>query len=498
MGTLIKSGFVIQGSVFLPTFGVIDTEYYGAGGNDYLIIASEGIGSISVYDITDADSVVLASLAAQTANSGTATLSDLVLVPGDGGTFLLPLGRNDDNFALFDIGPSGILSIETVLTDASDIYERGFVGESIKAGSSEFFITSAFGRAGMEVFELNPDNSVTFVRRVEDSDFRKLEDVTAIHATTIFGRATVFTGSGLDTGLHSFWFSGIGNMGVTDRKLTRGTEGMRGITDIDSVQIDDRAFVVVAAAGSDSLQVFRVSFERKLTLLDTTRDTGSTRFDNVQAMEVFESNDRVFVLAGGSDDGVTLYEMTFRGKLLFLETFVDGFDTALKSVSSIEVRVEGDTAYAYVGSLKEGGVTELIIDLERSGEDIRGGPVKDQLTGTSQDDIIWGFGKSDQIDGGAGDDRLIDGRGRDTLTGGPGADIFEFVADGRSDFILDFDPAVDKIDLTDTSANAFSDLLVGARIRGAVVKIDDEIIRLRNPEGTPYDVSEFTADTFIF
>lgn len=497
MGELISTGFVIQGSVFLPTFGVIDVEYMEEGGRDYLIIGSEGVGSVSVYDITDPDGVTLSSLTAQTANSGTATLSDLVLVPGDGGTFLLPLGRNDDNFALFDL-TGGSLSLTTVMSDSTGVFERGFTGDGISVGGREYFITTGFGRDGIDIFELESDNSVSFVRTLGDNPFLKLEDVTAIHTTSVFGKPTLVTGTGLQTGLQVFWFSAAGNLGQTERLVPREIDGLTGITDIDSVQIDDRAFVAVAGAGSDSIGVFRISDNRKLNLLQTERDTGNTRFENVQALEIFESDERVFLLAGGADDGVTLFEMNFRGKLVELETFADQFDTALKSVSSISVRVEGDTAYAYVGSLREGGVTELIIDLERTGNDIRGGAVKDTLTGTNRDDIIWGFGKSDVIDGRGGDDRIIDGRGRDQLIGGEGADIFEFTADGRSDFILDFDPAEDRIDLTDTSANAYSDIYLGARKLGAVVKIDDEIIRLRNPDEEPYDMNDFSVDNFIF
>ena len=190
--------------------------------------------------------------------------------------------------------------------------------------------------------------------------------------------------------------------------------------------------------------------------------------------------------------------MTYRGKLLFVDSIADDFDTTLKNVSSLDVHVDGETAYVYAGSSSEHGVTQLIVDLSRSGEDLRGGPVRETIIGTEFDDVIWGMGMSDVLDGGAGNDRLIDGRGRDHLTGGPGADIFEFIADGRSDFVYDFDPTEDRIDLTGFDVNHYDDITVGPRIRGAAVLVGEDVIRLYNPDGGPYDMELFSKDNFIF
>lgn len=498
LGDLIKSGFVIQGSFALPTVGVSDLLYYKEDGEKYLVIGSKGLGSLSVYNVTSRNAVTLSGLVAQTENSGTATLSDLVLVPRGTQDYLLPLGRNDDNFALFGLDGAGALPLEQVLRDDSDLYDRGFTGTAVRRGDTSYFYTTAFGQPGIQVFEIGANNQVNNIQDREDTNWLLLDDITVLHHATLHGRSTILSGGGLISGMHSFFVKGDGSLGIARRVLPSEAEGFRAVTDIDAVQIDDRAFAIVSAAGSDSLSVFRISKNLQIQPIDIERDTQMTRFDNVQAVEVFSTDTRTFVLAGGADDGVSLFELTYRGKLVHLETFGDRFDITLGNVSSIEVRVAGETAYAYVGSSSEGGVTELVIDLSRSGEDIRGGTSKDRLNGTNGDDVIWGMGKSDRLSGGAGDDRLIDGRGRDTLIGGNGADIFEFVSDGRSDFILDFDPGMDRIDLSDTSADHVSDVFVGARKNGIVLKIDDEIIRVRDHNGANLKVSDFTADTFIF
>ena len=108
-------------------------------------------------------------------------------------------------------------------------------------------------------------------------------------------------------------------------------------------------------------------------------------------------------------------------------------------------------------------------------------------------------GSEPEINGSDGDDRLVGTPGTDYFVGGPGADIFEFTPDGRSDFIMDFEIGVDKIDLSAFDGiYYYADLEIGARKNGAVIIVGEDIIRLRNPDGVPYDVSELDQDDFIF
>ncbi|MEO1918337.1 MAG: hypothetical protein ABGW81_01230, partial [Paracoccaceae bacterium] len=67
----------------------------------------------------------------------------------------------------------------------------------------------------------------------------------------------------------------------------------------------------------------------------------------------------------------------------------------------------------------------------------------------SGNDTIYGHGRSDELRGMGGDDRLVDGRGNDFICGGEGADVFEFIADGRKDYIMDFEIWMGLIDLHD-------------------------------------------------
>ncbi|MBD3624705.1 MAG: M10 family metallopeptidase C-terminal domain-containing protein [Rhodobacteraceae bacterium] len=499
MDSIVKFGFVIVADSLAPVHGVSDIEFVSGPDGDYLIAGSELQGSITSFRIEAGSLPQVAARIDRSDASGTDALSDLVLVPRLDGVQVLTLGRYDDNFGLFDLSASGGLTLAQELTDAGSLYQRGFTGDSFAVGDTSFVYTARYGAAGFDVLRIDPTGVVSHLQAVTDNAWRRLADVTDLHAAVLHGQQMLFTVSALEPGIHSFTVADTGRAAMVDRVVPWGAGHFAEATDLETVQIGPRAFVLMAAAGSDSITVLRVSQGAKLNAVDDEEDTLATRFEGVRDIEVFQTEDRTFVAAAGSDDGITLFELTYRGKLVHLESVRDEFFTTLADVSSLEVHVVGETAHVFAGSTAEDGVTELIVDLTRSGEDLRGGPVPEKLVGTPRDDVIWGMGRSDRLVGRNGDDRLIDGRGRDVLTGGNGSDIFEFLPDGRTDWITDFQPGRDRIDLTDFDhVNHPSSVFMAPRANGAVIKVADDIIRLASPDGLPWDLSEWKDDMFIF
>ncbi|MEM8788471.1 MAG: M10 family metallopeptidase C-terminal domain-containing protein [Pseudomonadota bacterium] len=492
----IQKGFVIAGDAILKLSGVSDIEYSEIGGRKLLVVGSEGDSAITVFDVTDRTSLGIGSTIEYDVNTGTQQLSDLLLIPGASTAQVISLGRNDDNVGTFELAANGDLTQSA--STPGVLFERNVLGAWAQFDGKTFVFATGFGSPGFHSHRL--ENSGTLSQRftINDGSWSLLENVTALHYAELHDKRMLFSAGGLESGFHVFDVRDSGFPRFEERFGPNDNVFVDNVTDMGAVQIDERAFLVAASFTANALTVYRVSQGFQLNEVDVYYDTFDTRIARPEALEIFQTDDRTFVLAGGADDGVSLFELTYRGKLVHLASRADDFGTTLRAVSTIDVQISGETAYAYVGSSTESGLTELVIDLSRSGQDRRGGAVKDNITGTAGDDVIWGMGKSDTLDGGAGDDRLIDGRGRDTLIGGEGADIFEFVADGRSDFIEDFEPGIDRIDLSDSSADHISDVEIGARKRGAVIKIDDDIIRVYNPDGGPYDVSDWGADMFIF
>ncbi|SFK71839.1 calcium-binding protein [Falsiroseomonas stagni] len=71
----------------------------------------------------------------------------------------------------------------------------------------------------------------------------------------------------------------------------------------------------------------------------------------------------------------------------------------------------------------------------------------DALAGGAGADTIGGGAGSDDLQGGAGDDRLAGGAGDDGLTLGAGADVVVFTKGDGVDWVVDFTPGTDRLEL---------------------------------------------------
>lgn len=126
---------------------------------------------------------------------------------------------------------------------------------------------------------------------------------------------------------------------------------------------------------------------------------------------------------------------------------------------------------------------------------IMGNGGNDNVFGYQGDDILRGDVGNDSIVGGLGDDLLLDGAGQDTLDGGDGGDVFRLSYDGALDIIRDFDPLMDRIDLTSMRfLNSLQDIVVETRSWGAVLRIGSDILEVRSSDGTGLNRSDFTGE----
>jgi Ca2+-binding RTX toxin-like protein len=209
-----------------------------------------------------------------------------------------------------------------------------------------------------------------------------------------------------------------------------------------------RDIAFLGAAGTSSVSVVEVGAGGRLRALDQVGDDRDTRFQGLAHLEAAQLGDRTVVLAAGADDGLTAMTLLPDGRLLHLATLADPGGTALGGLSGLALRVSGGGLDVFAAGAGGAGVTQLRLDpgplapLRRAGD---GGAA---LTGDARGDLLWGGAGADSLSGGAGDDILFDGAGADVMRGGPGADVFVLAADGALDRILDFEPGIDRLDLS--------------------------------------------------
>lgn len=267
-----------------------------------------------------------------------------------------------------------------------------------------------------------------------------------------------------------------GQLTEIDNSSAMGTLGISTPTAVETIDAYGKPWVIVAGAGSNSLSVLQLKADGSLSATDHILDSHTTRFESVQDLEVVNINGRVFVVAGGGDDGLTLFTLTPEGQLVYLDSFADTLSSGLQNVESLSLAHVGNELQILVTSQQDAGVTVISVPVDDLGVVNKGFGT---VSGTALDDMLSGSILDTTLMGGDGDDILIAGTGATTMSGGAGADIFVMQSGSGLTTITDFQPGVDRLDMFDylllrsPQQLTFTSTTQGARIeyRGEVVQV---------------------------
>ena len=200
----------------------------------------------------------------------------------------------------------------------------------------------------------------------------------------------------------------------------------------------------------------------------------------------------------GADSGMSVFTVLPGGRLHHLDTIAGTAEVPLNGITGLETLVTGQSARIWVSTQAAPYLSEFKISFSNPGERLIAPDQGGILAGGATDDILVGAGGNDILSAGAGNDILIDGAGQDSLAGGSGADEFVFTRDATRDIITDFEPGVDRIDMTGLNLQwDLSELIVLSRWWGAELRYADEIIEVHTQSGTPLGVADFLAESFV-
>ena len=429
------------------TVGIAALEVVWISGTPHLLTGSAADGGLVSY-VIDPSGLTHVDHDSAGPNSGTGGIADLDLIDAAGAPFLLPSGRSDDNTALHAIDAGGRFDGFFNPDFHAGLLAGVQVTSSVTILDTTFVINSQWGQPGINVFALDDHMNLTLTTAVPDTADSHVGDVTDIETLTIADRTFALSVSGADAGVTSHWVGHTGAMRLMDALGPEDGLWVSAPTALATAEPGGTPMVIVGAAGSHSLSVLGVGPLGDLQILHHVTDTRDTRFGDVQAVETFGIGNRAFVVAGGGDDGMSVFEVAPDGQLFHLDTVADQVDTTLMNVSDIAATVLGETAHIFASG-SDTGVTHFTLDLSGLRDSSGGTDGGETLSGGGGDDLIVGLGGDDTLSGGGGDDRLIDGAGQDSLSGGAGADVFVFVADGETDRVTDFEDGLDRIDLSD-------------------------------------------------
>jgi Ca2+-binding RTX toxin-like protein len=270
--------------------------------------------------------------------------------------------------------------------------------------------------------------------------------------------------------------------------------GIAAPSQVAQVAMGGLTFLIVASAGSSSLTVLQVSPNGALTATDHLVDDRLTRFQGVTEIDVVQAEGRVYVIAGGADDGLSLFALRPDGRLIHLDSLADQPGQSLQNVSGLVAAARDGGIDIYATSETEAGISQFHMALEEGGVQRKAQAAGGRLDGTEKADTLHGGRGNDQLYGGAGGDLLLDGFGQDQLYGGAGADIFAFAADGKEDVIRDFDPAVDRIDISAwPMLRTLDQVKIVSEAYGGAVRYAGDGIKIVSASGGPLDTEAIAA-----
>ena len=314
------------------------------------------------------------------------------------------------------------------------------------------------------------------------------------------GQDYLFAVSATDHQIYGYQLTGAGNLNLVVSIGAAQGLGLNVPTAVEMLRAGAQDYLVVAASGSSSLSVLRVGAHGSLTPTDHVIDDLTTRFQSVTSIDTLTHNGRAYVVAGGGDDGVSIFELLPGGRLLHLDTVPDGVTMALQNVSALRLVSTDDEIQILAGSGTEAGLTQLRLD-PGTGQVLGAGTTGGTLSGGAGHDLLSEGRGNDRLEGGAGDDTLVGGTGRDLFYGGSGADLFVVLADGQTDEIRDFQPGVDRIDLSFwPMLRSASQLDFTATATGGTLDFFGQTLQIHTMTGAPLSllqVQQALGDSFL-
>jgi Ca2+-binding RTX toxin-like protein len=482
-----------QEDIFLS--GVVDIDvFYGSDGAVVYTATRSGGAGLSSVSVTQA---------AITQTAFGVWPSDVQL--GQDSALFRYTAGDEAYLAVTGVSAAGVWLYD--LTADGDVPLRGHlpVGETLPTGllhlqvlqpggARRFLFGVEAGKSRILSWQLEEDGSLSGLRNQGTDliagtggivDLQVLEDRETPVLLALTGGTDI---------LASFSVGASAKINLVDLHTQAEGLGISEPTVLRIMSVAQEDYAIVGARGSGTLTVFHISAAGRLTPVDHLMDSPDTRFGHITHLEVVELNGATYVLAAGDEDGISLFQLLPGGRLLHLSTLADTLETTLANVSAVAMAGYDDALSIAVTSEVEPGLTWIEVSMETQGETQLGGAGNDLLLGTSRDDVLSGQAGDDSLRAGGGDDVLMDGLGEDTLSGGTGVDGFVLSADGAYDEITDFQPGIDRLDLSNWAfLRNTGQLTILERTDGATLAFGEEVLRLITINGTSLSAEQLGA-----
>ena len=480
-----------------------DLEIISGAGGAYLYAATGQNGGVSVYRIEAG--VPLASLSdiGYFAGSGI-TMGRIDIFSLDGTLRLFANGTGNGQLTGFGVKGNGDIT-GTFYSDLPGVgaeTARALTSAQLSGGITALYMVD--GDTGALVAYVSDGAGALTGRAGLNGAARAydLDGAVALETVSVGAVTFLLAADATSSAVYSYRIDDTsGALTFTDSLGAADGLGVAAPSAMETVQLGGATWVILAAAGSGSLSVMKLLPSGQLEPADHLLDTLATRFGGVTALEVIKVQGQVFVLAGGADDGLSLFSLLPGGQLVHMQSLAHFTGAGLRNVTSIKAAQVGNEIRIFVTSEGDTGVSQFSLPLddlgsviESSGSDGVGGG---QVLGTGAGDLILGRGAQDRLMGQGGNDILVAGDTGAILSGGAGADIFVLGPSTGTLQITDFEPGLDRIDLSKMEMlRSVAQLDLTTTGSGIEVRYGTTLIEIFSFDGTPLKASDLWPTGF--
>jgi len=448
-----------------------------------------GGGQITVWDIDATTPLPLAGVGYQRGDAAGAVAS-LTLVETPGGPAVLAGGGVGGALRLFATARTdGLIGSGKAVGSVGDPLPGDLIHTlTVTLGDGRQAVYGGLqGAGGIGQMTFDAAGTLVGVRHTPDTPTAHADRLVALALADLDGQSWLFSLGGADPGVTAWRMAADG--GLTAVRHLGVADGLwiAAPTAMVTAFAGGLPYLVIAAAGSGSLSVVAIGADAALTPVDHVLDGLATRFAGVTALATVSFAGQSYIVAGGADDGLSLFQLLPGGRLLGRAHLADTLAVGLTNISALAARATATGIEVTAASASEAGLTRLTFAIDAGGA-LRQAPATGggSAEGTGWGDLLVGGAGADTLSGGDGADVLMDGGGQDRLTGGAGADIFVLAADGQPDRITDFTPGQDRLDLSAWGLlRTPEQLAMTTTAEGLILGFGTELLTLQGAGGVP-------------
>ncbi len=281
-----------------------------------------------------------------------------------GATFLFAAGRLDDGVSVFMVDAGGQLANVVNVTDDATLQLRdaASVTTAVIDSTTYLFVAGELDD-GVSVFKVGAGAQLTNVDNVTDDATLELNGASSVTTAVVSGATYLFVAGRFDNGVSVFKVDASGQLSNVDNVTDAGALELNGAASVTTAVIGGATYLFVASESDLGVSVFKVADGGLLTNVDNVTDDATLQLDGARSVTTAVIGGTAYLfVASELDDGVSVFKVDASGQLSNVDNVTDAGALELNGAASVTTAVIGGATYLFVASDLDHGVSVFEVD----------------------------------------------------------------------------------------------------------------------------------------